>query len=311
MRCLVTGAGGFIGGHLLELLAERSCEIHAVDPFESPVFASLRNLRFRQIDLLDADSLSQCIAEARPDVIYHLAAQSYPGVSWEKPAETFRVNVMGTVNLLEAVRRAELDPVILVVCSSAEYAIEAGAKPISEDVLLRPSSPYGISKLAQDSVARLYHAKYGMRTIRLRPFFLIGPRKRGDVCSDFAQGIVAIERKQQEFLSVGNLEVVRDMLDVRDGVEAFWTLAERGAAGDVYNICSGQGYSIREILERLKASARVPVREQVDPARMRPIEEMVRIGDPQKLRELGWLPKRSVDETLRDILEYWRTQTTS
>jgi GDP-4-dehydro-6-deoxy-D-mannose reductase len=173
---------------------------------------------------------------------------------------------------------------------------------------MSPSSLYAVTKLTQDHMSRLYHEVKGLRVIRARPFFLVGPRKTGDVSSDFARGIVAVERGIRKELPVGNLDIVRDLLDVRDGAEAFWMIAERGRVGDVYNICSGSGCSIREILELFKSLAKVPVQSRVDPAKLRPIDELVKVGDPGKLMALGWAPRRSLGETIRDILEYWRGQ---
>jgi GDP-4-dehydro-6-deoxy-D-mannose reductase len=267
---------------------------------------STRNYHYHAADIMNREQVAGMIRAVAPDVVFHLAAQSYPGVSWEQPGLTFHVNVLGTANIMEAIREAGLKSKILVVCSSAEYAPEAGSIPIREDVPLRPSSPYGISKLAQDHMARLYFEHYGMPTVRLRPFFLIGPRKRGDVCSDWARGVVAIERGLNDSLPVGNLDVVRDLLDVRDGIEAFQLLAEKGRPGDVYNICSGQGTSLRQVLDILKSLAGTPVRERTHESLLRPLDEMIRIGDPGKLLALGWRPKRSIKDTLKDILEYWR-----
>jgi GDP-4-dehydro-6-deoxy-D-mannose reductase len=304
MKCLVTGAGGFIGGHLVECLTGKGWEVHAVDQARG---ALPKDVHFHSVDLLDREQTASCIGKVRPDAVFHLAAQSYPGASWEKPALTFNVNVLGSIHVLEGIRQAGLNPPTLMVCSSAEYAPETGAAPIPEDAPLRPSSPYGVSKLAEDHAARLYFEKYGLKTVRVRPFFLIGPRKTGDVSSDFARGIVAIERGKADHLSVGNLDVVRDLLDVRDGVEAFVLLVEKGTAGEVYNVCSGRGYSVREILATLKELSRVHVVEKPDPARLRPLDEMVRIGDPARLKALGWSPVRSIRQTLEDILIYSRT----
>src|SRR5262249_20960767 len=151
-----------------------------------------------------------------------------------------------------------------------------------------------------------YHEFYGLTVVRCRPFYWIGPRKTGDVSSDFARGIVAIEQGRQEDLPVGNLELVRDLLDVRDGVEALRLLSQHGRPGDVYNICSGRGYSLREVLSVYKRLAKVEVRERFDPSRTRPIDENVKIGDPSELCKLGWSPQRSIARTLEEILAYWR-----
>ncbi len=307
MKALITGSGGFIGGHLVEHLLAAGYAVHATDTVAAAGSAPVQApYEFATLDILDRRAVRQCLEYCRPDVLFHLAAQSYPGVSWEKPALTFEVNVNGTVNLLEGVRELGLNTVLVVVCSSALYASDSAGAPIAEDAPQLPSNPYGISKLAQDHVTRLYAERYGMKAMRIRPFFLVGTRKKGDVSSDFARGIVAIERGRADCLKVGNLDVVRDMLDVRDGVAAFRLVAERGQAGAAYNICTGSGCRLRQVLEVYTRLALKPVRVEVDPARIRPLDEMVRIGDATRLKALGWAPRFSLEQSLRDILEYWR-----
>lgn len=309
MRYLVTGAGGFIGVYLIEELLRRGVTVIATT--RRPITgapAGRAALTAVTGDLLDPDFTRTLVGEAKPDVIFHLAAQSLPVVSWERPAETFDINVRGTLNVLEAARRGDRRPMVVLCCSSAEYGPGRDETPITEDDPLVPSSPYGISKLAQDHLGRLYGEAYGLRVIRARPFFLIGPRKRRDVCSDIARHIVAIERGLERDLPVGNLDVVRDLLDVRDGASALCTLAERGRAGDVYNVASGRGHRLRAVLDMMKARARVPVVERLDPAKLRPVDEPVKIGDPAKLEALGWEPAYAIEATLTDILEYWRSR---
>ena len=309
MRSLITGADGFIGSYLAEALAGKGHEVWALAYTSNPVLEGLGNrIRLVKGDVLDRAALDRLLGESKPGAVFHLAAQSLPGVSWEKPELTYRVNVLGTVNLFEAVRAAGLDPVVVVPGSSSEYGPGPDGQPIPETGEIRPSSLYAVSKLAQDHIGRLYGEHYGMRVVRARPFYLVGPRKQGDMSSDFARGVVAVERGRAADVPVGNLDVVRDLLDVRDGVEAFWCLAERGRPGEVYNICSGHGHSAREVFGVLAGLARAPVRERVDLARLRPIEEMTKIGDPARLMELGWRPARSIRETLGDVLEYWRQQ---
>jgi GDP-4-dehydro-6-deoxy-D-mannose reductase len=309
MKCLVTGASGFVGSYLVEFLAKEGHEITALGRARTPALANVRSaFTFVEADLLDRKSIACLIDSVRPEVVFHLAAQSYPNVSWKQPDLTFEVNVLGTIFLFEEFLARKLNPTIVVFCSSSEYAPSHDGQPITEKGELVPSSPYAVSKLAQDHLGRLYHEFHGLKVIRCRPFFLIGPRKRGDAASDFARGIVAIERGHEEYLPVGNLDVVRDFLDVRDGVEAFWLLSQCGRAGDVYNVCSGQGYSLRDVLSIYRNLASVDVRERLDSSRIRPIEEMVKIGDSAKLNALGWFPRRPVPQILRDILEYWRGQ---
>lgn len=311
MRCLVTGAGGFIGTTLVEFLLRQRHEVSALVHSPHPFLESLKgHLRIIHGDIVDRTVVRELLREQKSEIIFHLAAQPLPTEAWEKPEWTFRVNVMGAINLFEEVRAQDSDPLFVIACSSSEYAVSPGGRPITESDAMGPSSLYAVSKLAQDHLSRLYHEVKGIRVIRARPFFLIGPRKRGDMASDFARGIVAVERGIRKYLPVGNLDVVRDLLDVRDGVEAFWTIAERGRVGDVYNICSGRGYSLREILNLFKSLTKGPVPSPVDAAKRRPIDEMVKVGNPEKLVALGWSAKHDLRDTFKDMLEYWRAQET-
>jgi GDP-4-dehydro-6-deoxy-D-mannose reductase len=307
MKCLVTGASGFVGSYLVEFLAKEGHQVTALGRTRTAALANVGSgLTFVEADLLDRKSIACLVDCVRPEIVFHLAAQSYPNISWKQPDLTFEVNVLGTIFLFEEFLARKINPTIVVLCSSSEYAPSHDGRPITEKGELVPSSPYAVSKLALDHLGRLYHEFHGLKVVRCRPFFLIGPRKTGDAASDFARGIVAIERGSEEYLPVGNLDVVRDFLDVRDGVEAFWLLSQCGRAGDVYNVCSSQGYSLRDVLSIYRTLASVEVRERVDSSRIRPIEEMVKIGDSTKLNALGWSPRRPVPQVLKDILEYWR-----
>ncbi|MFH0907554.1 MAG: GDP-mannose 4,6-dehydratase [bacterium] len=297
MVSLVTGSGGFIGSWLVEHMERLGHTVVRMSRSEP-----------NPVDLLDEQAVRGVISNTRPDWIFHLAAQSLPRVSWADPAGTFRANVDGTVNLLEAVRAAGITPSIIVAGSSSIYRQRPDGSPIREDDPAGPLSPYAVSKLAEEHLARVYAQKYGMRVTAVRPFFLIGPRKSGDVCSDFARGIVAVERGRAPDLPVGNTRVVRDFLDVRDGVRALVLVAEKGRPGSVYNICSGHGYEIDDVLQRFKKMSSIPVREREDAALMRPIDEAVKVGDATRLKSLGWQPERDMDGTLCEILEYWRAE---
>ena len=292
MTSVITGAGGFIGQHLVQHLRARGEEVLALDR--------------QDCDILDADRVREIISDAKPKKIFHLCAQSMPGLSWNNPAETFRVNVEGTLNLLEAVRLAKINSATVVVGSSAEYAISRDGRPIKETDLMQPLSPYAVSKLAADHCARLYALRYSLNIFRVRPFFLIGPSKVGDVCSDLARRVVAVERGEATDVPVGRLEIVRDFVDVRDGVTAMELIAAKGEAGQDYNICAGHGYRIADILNGYKKLAKVPVLQRVDPSLLRPIDEPAKVGDPAKLKALGWITRYSLEESLSTILEYWR-----
>lgn len=301
MKCLVTGASGFVGSHLLDSLLERGASVVALSRHVRT------GAKWIECDLLDHAALARAVEQVRPGVIFHLGAQSLPGVSWDGPAQTFRTNVEGTLNLLDAARLTGVDAKLVIACSSAEYALAEDGTPIREDYPLQPSSPYGVSKLAVDHLARLYGKRHRLRIVRARPFFWIGPRKTGDFCSDVARRIVAAERSANPVVKVGALDAVRDFLDVRDGVRALLCLAERGQPGEAYNICSGHGHKLREILDQFNALARVRVTEETDPALLRPLDERVRIGDPSKLKALGWRPEIAIADSLRAILDYWRS----
>ncbi len=308
MKCLIIG-GGFIASHLVEFLAKEGHEVTVFSTSRGQALAGIRSdFNFLQGSVLERSDVGRALDAVRPEVVFHLAAQSLPGVSWEQPAKTFDINVQGTIGVFEEIRARKMNPSIVVACSSSEYAPRCDELPIAEDGELLPSSPYAASKLAQDHVARLYHQRYGLRIVRCRPFYLIGPRKNGDFSSDFARGIIAIERGRRSDLPVGNLDVVRDLLDVGDGAAAFWLLSQRGQPGEVYNICSGTGYSLREVLSIYRGLAKAEIKEWVDASRIRPIDEMVKIGNPSKLAGLGWSPRRPIAESLGDILDYWRLQ---
>jgi len=307
MRYLVTGALGFIGTYLVDFLLARGETVYALDQ-RTEGFSPRLGFHLIQCDLLDRGSVLKSVAEIKPDFVFHLAAQSLPQVSWQDPETTFRVNVFGTLYLLDAIRAAQIKPIIEVFCSSGEYAVSQHNTPIGENYPLEPSSPYALSKIGQDQLCVLYGKAYQMHIVRVRPFFIIGTHKTGDVCSDFARGIVAIERGLAKTLTVGNLDAVRDFLDVRDALTAFWLVAERGIPGTVYNICSGQGFAVSDILGRASALSRTPFDVHQDSSRLRPLDEPVKIGDNSKLRALGWRPSITIDKSLADILAYWRKQ---
>lgn len=311
MTSLVTGASGFIGSHLVDYLLARGDSVITVQRGHGAMASAPSRDGGDAVtpyhgDVLDTELLNRVIAETKPGEIYHLAAQSLPNVSWEQPALTHRINVDGTLNVLEAVRAAKISPAIVIASSSSVYAMSES--PIREDDLCRPASPYGVSKLAADHLGRLYAQRHGLRVMIARPFFVIGTRKTGDVCSDWARNIVAIERGQAHELVIGNLDIVRDFLHIADGVAGLAAIAGKGGAGESYNISSGRGWNLADVLKTLTGLAKTKIEVRVDPARVRPVDERVKIGDNAKLKSLGWSEERSVAQALAEILEYWRGQ---
>ena len=310
---MITGVTGFAGSHLADYaLARGDVEVFGTARWRSPS-QNIEHVADRitviDADLRDASSIESLVADIKPDWIFHLAAQSYVVSSWKLPSETITTNIVGTVNIFEAVRRAKYSPRILVACSSEEYGfVEPDEVPIAEDNPLRPLSPYGVSKVGQDLLSYQYYKSYGLEAVRTRAFNHTGPRRgRVFVCSNFAIQIVEAQKGLRPRVSVGNLDAVRDFTDVRDTVRAYWLALEAGEAGEVYNICSGTGYSIGEVLEKLITIAGTDVAVEVDDTRLRPSDVPLLIGDNAKFtKRTGWRPEVPFDQTLSDILDYWR-----
>jgi GDP-4-dehydro-6-deoxy-D-mannose reductase len=319
MSILITGIAGMVGTHLTDHFIARKTPVFGI--YESPTLPLSEinsNANFEKCDIRDAVRVHEIIDRIRPQKIFHLAAQSYPVVSWEKPAETLEVNIIGTVNVCEAVKSIRrndpnYDPVIVVACSSAEYgaSLTSDRIPITEDAPLLPLHPYGVSKVGQDLIAYQYHQSNQLRTIRVRIFNTTGPRKSGDVAGDFSRRVVDIERGLEKFLRVGNLETRRAIMDVRDLVQALAQLSEKGVAGEVYNVSGSNTHSMRDVVDILTRFARVPLEVRQDPALLRPVDEPVIIGDTQRLfNSTGWHQKIPLEQTLSDMLDYWRLQPT-
>lgn len=308
MKVVVTGATGFIGSHLVDRLVARGDEVSAwIRPGHPAPRESRTEVTCRAVDLMERASVRSELVDFMPDALFHLAAQSLPSVSWDRPWETIQVNVAGAVNLFEAARDVQLQGPLLVAGSSSEYAAQNDpARPIAEDHPIHASSPYAVSKIAVDQLAQLYWARYRLKIIRFRPFFWIGTRKTGDFCSDVASRIVDVEQGAANSVKVGNLEAIRDFLDVGDGVEALLCLLEHGSPGSVYNICSGTGMRLREVVDFYMKMSLATIKIEVVPELFRPLDEPVRIGNPSKTMALGWKPVRPIHKTLSAILEYCR-----
>jgi GDP-4-dehydro-6-deoxy-D-mannose reductase len=257
------------------------------------------------VDLLDRGAVREAVARVKPSVVYHCAGAAHVGRAWERAESTFATNVRGTHHLLDALARAGIESRVLVPSSALVYA--SADRALREEDPLVPTSPYGLSKLAQEMLAR--HAGRGVTVLVARAFNHFGPRQDPlFAASGFARRIADIEAgKWAPEISVGNLEARRDLTDVRDTVRAYRLIVDKGRPGDVFNVCSGVAIAIRELLDRLIARARVPVTIRVDPARYRPNDTPLLLGDPARIREaLGWKPQIDLDRTVEDLLEYWR-----
>jgi len=267
-------------------------------------------LNLIEADITDSFSMKWVIGAVKPDRIFHLAAQSYVHASWGAPAETLHTNIIGEVNLLEAVRSAGIDPIIHIAGSSEEYGLVLPDElPVKETNPLRPLSPYGVSKATQEMIAYQYFMSYGLKSVITRAFNHEGPR-RGEVfvTSNLAKQIVEVEKGlKPPVLYVGDLSSVRDWSDVRDVIKAYWLVTEMGTPGEVYNIGSGVGREVREMLDMLLGMSNVDIEVEVDHARLRPSDVKVLVCDSTRFRKLtGWKPQIPFDKTLRDLLDYWR-----
>jgi len=318
LTVLVTGIAGFVGSHFAEYAVRQGAVVVGtrIPGGGTDTIAHIeRDLQLFDVDLREPAAVRRLVDRARPDWIIHLAAQSFVGTSWEAPAETLINNVLSQLNVLEAVRAAGRQPRVLVVGSSDEYGdVPESELPVNEDAPFRPLSPYAVSKIAQDLMGYQYWRSYGLHVIRSRAFNHEGPR-RGEafVTSSFARQIAEIEAGLKDpVIRVGNLKARRDFTDVRDIVRGYWLLLQHGQPGDVYNLCSGRAWSIQAILDFLLAEARagaIEIRE--DASLMRRSDVSVLVGDPGKiLRAIGWRAEIPFEQTLRDVLAYWREQVT-
>lgn len=293
MKALITGGGGFVGVYLAAHLAEHGDEVVSVD-------RSGENA----VDITNRDAMHESLARHRPEVVFHLAALSHVGESWNDPTGVLRVNIEGTSNVLDAARAADVRRVV-VVGSAEEYGrVDERDLPLREDAPLRPSSPYGVSKIAASFLGLQAHLAFGSDIVRVRAFSHTGPGQSDRfLVPALAQRVARAERDASDEIRVGSLDPVRDLSDVRDVVRAYRLVAEHGRAGAVYNVASGTGVSVREIAERFIADARRPLRLTVDQALVRPVEVPRLVGDASLLRaDTGWVPVHPLAETLAAVL---------
>ena len=314
MRALITGAGGFVGNHLrTHLLSQTDWELLGTvypGPVENP--QPEPRLRLVYADLRRSDSVLDLFASFQPDAVLHLAAQSSVSSSFANPWETLENNIRAQLNILEAIRKLELQTRVLVIGSNEEYGPPQPEElPLTYTSPLRPQSPYPLSKVAQDLMGLQYHLAYRMDIVRMRPFNHTGPGQSPRfVVPAFASQVARIEAGLQEpVVRVGNLDVERDFSDVRDIVRGYRLAVEKGTPGEVYNLASGHPYPVRQLLETLLSLSTVQIQAEVDPARYRPADTPVFYGSAAKFqRHTGWQPKIPLEQTLRDVLEYWRGQ---
>jgi len=316
-KVFITGIRGFVGSHLAEYILKDhpEYEIHGLIRWRSPM-DNIEQIKDKVTlhcgDLRDQGSLYRILGEVKPEKIFHLAAQSYVPTSFDAPVDTLTTNIIGTTNLLEAIRMLDLDCKIHICSSSEVYGqVTKEDVPINEDCPLRPASPYAVGKVGQDMIALQYFLSYGIKTFRTRMFTHTGPR-RGEVfvVSAFAKQIALIEAgKQEPILLVGNLDSIRTFADARDTVKAYWLLLEKCKPGEVYNIGGNVTATIEDMLRHLLDHCTTPIKVEVDPALLRPSDVTLQIPDCSKfILETGWSPEIPFETTMIDTLNYWRNK---
>lgn len=312
---LITGITGMVGSHLADYIvaSHPGVNVHGLVRWRSPL-DNIREVQTKvqlhQAELRDLNSLVLLLRKVKPDRIFHLAAQSYVAASFDAPADTIHTNVIGTTNLLDAIRITGIDPTVHICSSSEVYGqVREDEVPIRESNPFRPASPYAVSKTGEDMVALQYFLSYGIKTIRTRMFTHTGPR-RGDVFAEsaFAKQIAEIEAGVHKGpVKVGNLKSVRTFADVRDAVRAYWLLLETCPGGEVYNIGGNRTMTVGEMLDILKGFAKVPIEHVVDAALLRPSDVTLQIPDISKFESAtGWKPEIPLEKTLKDLLDYQR-----
>lgn len=309
MKALIIGAAGFVGGYLINhLSSDCGFEVCATKLCGEKI--ENENISVYDLDIMNKEDIILLLQKEKPQQIYHLAAQSSVSVSWDKPQLTADINIKGTINLLEAVRESGYSPKILLVGSGEEYGyVLNGEVPITEDTLMRPGNIYAVTKACQGMLGEVYARAYNMDIVMVRAFNHIGPLQSDTfVIADFCKQVAFIEAgKKPPVISVGNLDAKRDFTDVRDIVRAYSLLMQSGKKGETYNVGSGKAVSIRNMLDKILSHSKVKINIETDPKRLRPSDVPIIEADISKLcAHTGWKRNISIDDTIEDILEYWR-----
>jgi GDP-4-dehydro-6-deoxy-D-mannose reductase len=312
-KYLITGAAGFVAKHFLNELNKNNIKqsVLAMDIVENPNYLNYENLeiQYLKINLLNFEWLNYLISEFRPDYIIHLASISSVALSWQKPVESFMNNTNIFLNLLECVKNAKLNCRILSVGSSEEYGnVNPEECPLKETHSLLPVSPYGVARVSQEMLSRIYASGFGLDILITRSFNHIGPGQKDIfVVSSFIKQMVEIKSlKKEPVIFVGDLSIVRDFLDVRDVVKAYILLLEYGIKSEIYNICSSQGYSLSTIIDIIEDILEIKVKRIIDETKIRPYDNKIIIGDNTKLiQQTSWKNEISLKQSIYDIIKYW------
>lgn len=309
MKALIIGAAGFVGSYLIQHLKnDLHWEVIATKLPQEAI--KIEDIEIYDLDILKKDNILPLLQSIHPDMILHLAAQSSVGVSWKNPALTIDINIKGSIYVLDAIRELDYKPRVLLIGSGEEYGhILPTETPIREETILRPGNIYAATKACQNMLGKIYADAYQMDIISVRAFNHIGPNQAPIfVVSDFCKQVAEIEAGQKEpIIYVGNLSAARDFTDVRDVVRAYGLLLQHGIAGETYNVGSGHAIKIEDILNQILLQSKVTIQVEVDAAKLRPVDVPIIEADTTKLYQCTkWKPEISIDETISDVLDYWR-----
>ena len=313
-RALVTGIAGSGGSYLADFIAESHSrvELHGLARWHTRDTGTLEGAGARatvhECDLNDLSAIVRSLQRIRPDVIFHLASHANVRAGFETPLAVLQNNVMSTANLFEGIRIADIDPIVLLCSTSEVYGrVSPDEVPITEDCLLRPVSPYAVSKAAQDLLGFSYFTSFGIGVVRTRMFAYVNPRRPDLFATSFARQVARIEAGLQDELVHGNLDSTRTMIDVRDAMRAYWAAVERCEPGDVYNIGGNTVVRVGEVLEMLRRLARRPIPVRLDPALLRPADVTLQIPCIEKFASAtGWAAEYDFDTSIAYLLDYWR-----
>jgi len=334
---LITGSNGFLGSHLIDLCIKKDFKIYGLDRPSSSfrnltrytngieffsnkhrkkflgkkiqIASNRENLIFLECDIKNRALLEKIIEEIKPKLLFHFGAQPYIIPSWEDPVNTIETNVIGTINVFEPIKKYNLKTRVILACTAAEFGTTTNiGRPLKESDPLMAIHPYGISKIAAELLARQYYINFGIEVVNLRFFNLTGTRRTNDAASDFIRKIAQIELDLKEpVIEVGNLNPYRDILDVVDAIRAIWLTATKGTPGETYHVCTNQKVQIRELLDIALSFSQKKIKVVKNaPHKLRKTDEDIIIGDNTKITsELGWKPKKSIKETLKELFDYW------
>lgn len=308
MKAMIIGAAGFVGPYLAEAIQQTMfCEVVVTKLSHEKI--GIPGARTVSLNILDSQQIDEVLSIEHPDFIFHLAAQSSVAVSWSNPKLTVDVNICGTLNLLDSIRKLDYSPRVLLVGSGEEYGrVKAEDVPIKEKTTLNPGNVYAVTKACQNMMSTIYSRAYGLQLVMTRSFNHIGPKQISQfVVADFCSQVVKIEKGLQEpVIRVGNLSAKRDFTDVRDVVKAYCRLIQYGKSGETYNVGSGHAISIKDILDVILSLSKVNIRVEIDPLKLRPVDVPIIEADTIKIfRDTGWKPEITLEQTIADTLEYW------